>query len=183
MYDVKRTVTGAEPVTVAEMKAFILNRYDETDQASLSQLDAVITAAREMAEQYCNRSFIVQEIELTDFVKGCWSDDVPEFVLPFPNHLAVVEVKVDDVATSDYTTVGLSRITVQFTSRYFTTGTTGTKFYIKYTAGECPGQGKNAIMQLAKEMYEDRGGMQGTIKDALTKFANGLNLLNSLIIY
>jgi len=175
MFDVKRTATGAEPVTVAELKAYIMNRYDPTDQDIASELDSVITAARELAEQYCNRSFVVQEIEYTEYIKGCWSDDVPEFILPFPNHLTVDQVKVNDEVTSDYTVIGLNKMTVQFTSRYFTTGTEGTKFYIKYTAGECPYMAKQAIMQIAKDMYENKG--------ATAMNANGFNLLNSLIVY
>ena len=175
MYDVSRTVIGAEPVTVAELQAYIMNRYDSTDQDVSSLLQDMITSARELAEQYCNRSFVQQEIEYTENVKTSWSDDIPEFVLPFPNHLSIVEVKVNDVVPTHYQQGGINQYTIQFNGRWYTTSSTGTKFYFKYTAGACPGLAKQAIMQIAKDMYENRG------VNPLS--SNGFNLLNSLKVY
>jgi hypothetical protein len=62
MYDIKRTVIGAEPISLDEMKAFILNRADDDEDADFL-LSETIRAARELAEQFCNRSFVVQENE------------------------------------------------------------------------------------------------------------------------
>lgn len=163
-----------EPVTLAEMKTFILNRADE-DTAADALLSGLITSARELAEQFCNRSFIPQTIEYTDYVRAKWSEEIPSFSLPFPNHLSLVEVQIADVVTTEYESTGLNRLDIQMTGRYYTTESTGTKFYIKYTAGECNSLTKNAIMQICKDMYENRG------KDPFT--SNGFIMLNSQKVY
>jgi hypothetical protein len=159
-----------EPVALAEMKTYILDRY-EADAEKDALLSSLITAARELAEEYCNRSFIPQTIEYTEYLKQKYSDDPPEFLLPFPNHLTIEEVKVSDVVTTDYTQEGISRIKIVFTGRSYSTDSVGVKYYIKYTAGECSAQVKNAIFQIAKDMYENRG------KDPLT--SNGFLMLTS----
>jgi hypothetical protein len=174
MYDVKRTITGTEPVTPAEIKAYILNRYDPEIETDVL-LSTLLSTARELAEQYCNRSFIEQEIEYTEYIASSWTADPPEIILPFPNHLTVEEVKVSDVVTTDYTLIGINRYTLQFTGRCYSTESTGVKYYIKYTAGECTTLAKTAIMQICKDMYENRG------KDPLT--SNGFMMLNPLKIY
>jgi len=163
-----------EPVTLAEMKTYILDRY-EADAEKDALLSSLITAARELAEEFCNRCFIPTQIEYAEYVNVKWSDTVPEFLLPFPNHLSLVEVKVADEVTTDYEQNGISRMTILFTGRYYTTDTVGTKFYFKYTAGDCSALVKNAILQIARDMYENRG------KDPLT--SNGFNLLNSQKVY
>lgn len=163
-----------EPVTLQEMKEFILNRSDEDVQQD-ALLRELITTSRELAEQFCNRSFIPQTIEYTEYLQVRWSEEIPEFVLPFPNHLSLVEVKIADIATTEYEAIGINRYTIQFTGRYYTTDILGTKFYIKYTAGECNSLVKNAIMQICKDMYENRG------KDPMS--SNGFIMLNSQKVY
>lgn len=163
-----------EPVTLDEMKEFILNRAD-VDVKADALLSELITSSRELAEQFCNRSFIPQTIEYTEYLQVKWSEEIPEFVLPFPNHLSLVEVKIADVVSTNYELTGINRYTVTFTGRYYTTDTLGTKFYIKYTAGECNLLTKNAIMQICKDMYENRG------KDPFT--SNGFIMLNSQKVY
>lgn len=163
-----------EPVTLQEMKEFILNRADEDVQQD-ALLRELITTSRELAEQFCRRSFIPQTIELTDYSSTRWSEGGPEFVLPFPNHLSIVEVKASDVVTTDYESTGINRYSVRFTGSFYTTGTLGTEFYVKYTAGECNSLVKSAIMQICKDMYENRG------KDPMS--SNGFLMLNSQKVY
>ena len=158
MYTIKRTLTtpSIEPVTLAEMKTFILNRYED-DSAQDAILSDMIKASRELAETWSNRSLIPQTIEYEEKILQSFSDSAYEITLPFPNHLAIVEVKVDNQAVTDYELSGLSRFSIQFLSRYFTTDQQGTKYYIKYTAGDCGLMQKSAIMQICKDMWENRG--------------------------
>lgn len=174
MYDVKRTVTGIEPITLTEMKQFLLNRYDP-DVTADALLTSMITAARELAEQFCNRSFIAQTIEYTEYMKLKWSEETPEIKLPFPNHLTITEVKIADTITTDYELIGINTFTIQFNGRNYTTNSDGTKFYVKYTAGECNARQKNAIMQICKDMYENRG--------ATPMSSNGFIILNVDKVY
>lgn len=163
-----------EPVTLAEIKTYILDRY-EADAEKDALLSSMITAARELSEEYCNRSFIPTTIEYTEYLQGKWSENVPEFLLPLPTHLTIVEVKVNDKVVTDYTTEGISSFKVIFNGTYYTTDSVGTKFYIKYTAGDCSALVKNAILQIARDMYENRG------KDPLT--SNGFMMLHSQKIH
>lgn len=170
-------ITYPEPITLAEARTFILDRTDD-DAGANALLSELITSAREQAELYCNRSFIPQIIEYSEQVKTNFSDPVPEFTLPFPNHISISEVKVDGVLSalnSDYTVSGINRLTVNFNNQYFTTDQNGTTFYIKYIAGDCSITAKSAILQIMKDMYENRG------KDAMS--GNGFKMLQPLRIY
>lgn len=160
-----------EPITLGEMKEFVLNRADADVQQD-ALLTELITTSRELAEQFCNRSFIPQTIELTELIK---EQTTQEFILPYPNHIEIIEVKVNDEVTTDYDTIGINRLIIQMTGRFWTSTVDGNKYYLKYKAGDCPTLAKSAIMQICKDMYENRG------KDPMT--SNGFLMLNPLKVY
>lgn len=159
-----------EPVTLQEMKTYILDRYED-DSEKDALLTSMITAARELAEEFCNRAFIPTTVEYTENITSKWTEEPPSILLPLPNHLTIEEVKINDVVTTEYETEGLNRFNIVFTGRNYSTDASGVKYYVKYTAGECPTLVKNAILQIAKDMYENRG------KDPLT--SNGFMMLHS----
>ncbi len=55
---VSKTITGSEPVTLEEAKAWI--KSDDADDALVTTL---ITQTRELVEEYLNLSIVEQEVE------------------------------------------------------------------------------------------------------------------------
>lgn len=144
-FQIKKTTTGAEPITVSEMKIYLKVDYT-TDDTYIGEL---ITAARTIAEDYCNRSFSVQTIEYLEV------DPVFPISLPFPNHNAITEVKIDDVVTTDYTTTGLTQLNISLSA--LQGSALDGEFYVKYTTtGDITKAEKQTIMKIAAEMYENR---------------------------
>jgi len=141
----KRTVTGVEPILLADAKLFLRTDYT-TDDTLITRL---ILSARERAEKFCNCSFVAQSIELSHDLE----DDETKITLPYPNHLSIEEVKVDGVV-SGYTKTGLNRFTIQLAEQ-------GTgELTVKYKAsGECPEGVKSAIYDIIKESYDNRSEM------------------------
>ena len=173
MFETIRTKTASvEPVSLTEIKNYINTEYTDDDTVLLPYL---IIAARELAEKFCNRSFVAQTIEYTEEIDLDTLVYQYVFKLPYPDHLAIVEVKVNSVVTTDYVKTGTTRLSVYLSS--LTENTVGTcEVYIKYTAsGTCPDAVKTAIKQIAKDMYENRG------KDAMN--SNGFNLLMPYKVY
>lgn len=149
-----RTVTGTtEPVTLTLAKAFLRMEATTADDTLIT---ALCTAAREQAERFCNRSFIAQTIEYYETVPADEIETYMEFRLPYPNHIAITEVKVNGVATTAFTQTGLNKLVVSYQG--LTVGTDGNNatFYVKYTAGDCIESVKTAIKNIIKEMYFNR---------------------------
>lgn len=140
---IKKTVTGSEWITNTDMKVYLKVDYTTDD----TLITALITAAREQAELYCNRSFIAQTIEYDEVD---WSNPIK---LPFPNHNAITEVKIDGTLTTDYTKTGLTQFAVTMTA----SGSSDKELYIKYTALGSPTESeKNALKRIVADMYETR---------------------------
>ena len=140
---IKKTVTGTEPILLADMKVYLKVDYTTDD----TLITAMITAAREQAELYCNRSFVVQTVEYSEVN---WTNPIK---LPYPNHNAITEVKLDGTLTTDYTKTGLTQFVVTMTAN-----TSGDKeLYIKYTTLGSPTESeKNALKKIVADMYESR---------------------------
>jgi len=81
---VRTTDASTEPVSSTELKAFL--RIDHTDEDTL--LTSLITAARQMAEDYCQRSFITQT----------WK----AYANDFPDEIELLHGKVISVTTIKY---------------------------------------------------------------------------------
>ena len=144
MYQVKHTITGSEPLTLTEVKNFLKISYT-LDDAFITEL---ITSARALTEKLCGLSLVVDSIEYytTDFEDS--------YLLPFPEHDAIVEVKIGGVVTTDYIKTGL----VQFEIEPNITQTYDTfSFYAKYTTkGTLPQGLKDVLLKIVADMYENR---------------------------
>lgn len=151
--NIRRTVTGSNPITLAEAKLFLrANDYD-TDDLLIASL---ITSAVYQAEKFCNRAFVVQTIEYHERFDAGDIELVTEMRLPYPNHLSVTEVKVNGAVTTDYTVSGLNHFIVSLQG--LTLGSDGrtAEAIVKYSAGDCSEAEKVALKNIIKEMYDNR---------------------------
>lgn len=149
--DVRQTVTGSEPITLADVKLY--SKIDYTAEDSL--ITDMITAVREQIEKYTGLSLIASIYE------AYW-DYVPDEVrLPYPEHNEITEVKINGAVSTDYTQKGLTQLIVRpFTTSVITTelGTDSESLYVKYTTlGTCPKLIKNEMLRLLDEKYRNRG--------------------------
>ena len=97
------TAPATEPVTRAELQAHL--RLDTDDTSENHLLDALITAARQWAEDFQNRRYITQTYDL-------WLDDFPDedyIRIPLPPLVSITSIKYYD--TDD--------VEATFTSSYY----------------------------------------------------------------
>ena len=172
-YEVSKTKTAkVEPVTLADMKNYLNTEYTDDDK---NLIPSLIMSARELAENFCNRSFVASTIEYTEMLDSDELEYLYVIKLPFPDHASVDEVKINDVITTNYTKTGSVRLSVYLPGLAIGESEVCT-VYVKYkTAGNCPEAVKTAIMQIVKDMYENRG------KDPMS--ANGFSLLQHYKVY
>ena len=153
---IKTTITGFEPISLADAKNYLRVDYTEDDNL----ITSLISIARECAERYCNRSFIAKQIEYYD------PDWISPVTLPYPNHDEILSVKVGDVETT-YQVSGLNRKIIKVSS-----DVEDSALYVKYTTTGNPSEAeKNAIMRIVSEMYENRSTeLTATAKAMLAQF-------------
>ena len=133
--DIQRTITGSEPVTLIEMKAWL--KVDFTTEDAL--ITALITEVREHIEQYTGRSLVASTIVLTVYVEA----DEPVY-LPFPD--------IDEITESNPSSI----IEKGGKRKYVILGTDG-EYQITYkTLGNCPSGIKRAIKKAVAENYVNR---------------------------
>lgn len=152
-YQTVHTILGQEPVLIADLKLYLRTDYDTDDTLIIS----LISAAREQAERFCNRSFVRQQIEFTKTITI--EEARTNFIvkLPFPNHNTITQVKVNGVVTTDYSVYGTTELSVSVPNMIILDGTTMINLYIKYTTtSECPELVKVAIKNIAKDLTENR---------------------------
>ena len=147
--DIKYSEIGTEPITLSELKTYLKVDFDEDD----TLLGDMITAARELAEEFCGRSFVIKTIELTEI------DYDEKYTLPFPDHDEVSEIKINDVDYSDSTfIIGNVEKTLQLPFTVETISEDNAGLYVKYTTkGTCPKAVKIAMMKTIAEAYDNRG--------------------------
>lgn len=141
-----------EPVTLEEVKLHL--RVDGTEEDSL--ISALITAARQKAEEYTKRVFITQSWELAlDSVSG-------KVYLPRPPIQAINEVTLDGeiVSAENYSLIGQD----VFYSRIPFRAINPASLVIRYTSGygsnatDVPQAIRQAILMLVAHLYEAREG-------------------------
>ena len=133
-----RTVSGSEPVTLAQAKAYNRVLFSVDD----STIELLITQARETLEQATNLSLVEQTIELTlDTYKD-------KFRLPYGPISAITTVTVNtDNVTADY-------ISDNGLIKFNGTGT----LKAEYEAGGVEFQGlKIAMLEMIAFLYTNRG--------------------------
>jgi len=141
-----------EPVTLEEVKLHL--RVDGTEEDSL--ISALITAARQKAEEYTKRAFITQSWELAlDSVSG-------KVYLPRPPVQAINEVILDGeiVSTENYALVGQD----VFCAKIPLNAVNPAGLVIRYASGygntatDVPQAVRQAILMLVAHLYEAREG-------------------------
>jgi len=139
---ISRTITGSEPVTLAEAKAYNRVLFSVDD----STIELLITQARETLEQATNLSLVEQTIELTiDTYKD-------KFRLPYGPIVSVTTVTLntglgDDTVSADY-------ISDNGLIKFNGTGT----LKAEYEAGGVEFQGlKIAMLEMIAFLYTNRG--------------------------
>ena len=171
-YQTVHTILGQEPVLIADLKLYLRTDYDTDDTLIIS----LISAAREQAERFCNRSFVRQQIEFTKTITIEEARSNYVVKLPFPNHNVITQVKINGVVTTDYSTYGTTQLTLSVPNMVILDGTTMIDLYIKYTTtSDCPELVKVAIKNIAKDLTENRN------EKAL--LSNAYQLLSTFKVY
>lgn len=150
---------GAEPVTTAELKAWI--RVPDAITADDTLIAAVGKAARIILERYCSISFITRTITCTMI------NELNNVELPFGPVTAITSIENEDgeaLAEGEYELIGQEFKRVKTPCELFT---------VTYTAGysTLPENLKLAIKQQAAWMYEHRGDEKETRIDPLIAIA------------
>lgn len=152
MYQRLVTPPATEPVTLEEAKLHL--RIDGTEEDSL--ISALITAARQKAEEYTKRAFITQTWEYAiDSVSG-------KVYLPRPPVQMINEVILDGeiVSTENYVLVGQD----VFYTKIPLNAVKPDGLVIRYASGygsnatDVPQAIRQAILMLVAHMYEAREG-------------------------
>lgn len=156
---IKETITGSEPVTASEVKAYLKVDFT-TDDTLIGQL---ITGIREQIELFTGLALIAKTVEYFD-------EEIPTepVKLPFPEHLSIEEMKLNGVVSTSYVKTGLSQFIVTLTATSTETSVIDNAgFYIKYkTVGTCPSGIKTEIYKAIDEKYRNRGNsFEGSIAD------------------
>jgi len=153
---IKRTVTGSEPVTALEVKNYLKVDFT-TDDTLIGQL---ITGAREAIEEFTGLSLVASTV--------IYFDDVIDEVikLPFPEHTAITELKYNGAVSTDYKKTGLTQFLIK-TNGTAANNDNDSGIKITYTtAGVCPTGIKNEILKAIDEKYRNRGNtFEGSIAD------------------
>lgn len=157
--DIKKTVTGTEPITANEVKSYL--KIDFTTDDTL--IGTLITGVREMAEELTGRSFVASTIEY--FEDNDYDDEIR---LPYPEHSEVTAVTINgDDVLSDCIVTGNKEKVVKLPYIYngLTADDDGVK--ITYTtAGTCPTGVKLAMLKAIGDIYENRGNtFEGSIAE------------------
>lgn len=144
---VQKTVTGSEPITLDEAKAWMRISTDADD----TLITALITQARELIENYLNRSIVPTTLVV---------DATPryELQLPYGPVDTITSVKDENDDDVEYTWNGF---TLTFGQRVFdvTAGWTQVYTTTTYDAGDdpIPAGLKLGLLETIAYLYEHRG--------------------------
>jgi hypothetical protein len=167
-------VGSTEPITAAEVKSWL--KVDFSDEDTL--IGSLITQVREIAEEASGLALIDKTIEY-------FEEDIDIILnwvkLPYPNHNAIVEVKVNGTATADFVKSGLTQFLIKVNGVTAIDGTDN-GLYVKYTTlANCPAGVKLAMLKCIAESYEKRG---NTFEGGLVKLTdNFYNYLQQFKVY
>lgn len=144
---IKETITGSEPITVSEVKSHL--KIDFTNDDTL--IANLITGIRQNVERYTGLSLIAKTIEYFD-------EDIEEIVkLPYPEHLAIVEVKLNGTVSTAYKKTGLTQFILKITDTS-QSDDNESGLYVKYTtSGTCIQAIKDEMLKAIDEKYRNRG--------------------------
>lgn len=152
----KLGTVAVEPITLAEAKAWLKVDYADED----SMITKLITAVRHQSELFTGLSLAARTIEYFD------NEIADEIVLPYPDHLAIVEVKINDVISTAYKKTGLTQFII-IPETTFLSGENNQGIYIKYTtSGVMPEGIDTEMLKIIDEKYRNRGNtFEGSITE------------------
>lgn len=162
---------GTEPITVADVKAWL--KVDYSDEDTL--ITSLIKQVRELAEEAAGLSLVSKTIEYFEE-----DEDVLAYwiKLPYPDHTAITEVVLDGetLSSSAYVTTGLTQLMIKVTG-YSTSDISNKGLKVTYTAaGTCPEGVKLAMLKSIAETYEKRGNtFEGSLVKLTDNFYNYLS--------
>lgn len=153
---IKETITGTEPVTATEVKNYLKVDFSNDD----TLISDLITGIREQIELFTGLSLVVKTIEYFD-------EEIDEEIkLPYPEHDAITEVKINNEVSTAYIKTGLTQFIIKPTVISVNDDNDyGIK--ITYTTkGTCPKGIKVEILKAIDEKYRNRGNtFEGAIAD------------------
>lgn len=159
---IKETITGSEPITSTEAKNWLKVDFSTDD----TLINMLITAVREAAERYTGLALIAKTVE--------YFDEAPDnkILLPFPEHLEITEVKINNVVTTGYLKTGLTQFIIDISPVFQSSTDNDNGLYVKYkTNGTCPTGLKALMLKEIDEQYRNRGNtFEGTIVDLSANF-------------
>lgn len=170
--EIKRTITGTEPISVAEFKLFANTEYTDDDAVLIP---SIITGSRSIAEQYTGRSFIAQTIEVNQVFESGDLDEITGIKLPFPNHTEITSVKMNGSSFTAYAKTGINQYTVYLTGLSADSNGICEVNIVFKSSGTCPEEAKTAIKNIALDMYTNRS--------TTPLNENGVKLLTTLRLY
>ena len=167
-------IGSTEPITSTEVKSWL--KVDFTTEDTL--ITSLITQVREIAEEASGLALIDKTIEYFEEDIDIIRDWVK---LPYPNHNAITEVKVNGTATTDFVKTGLTQFLIKVTG-VVAADIDDEGLYVKYTTlANCPNGVKLAMLKSIAETYEKRG---NTFEGSLVKLTdNFYNLLSQFKAY
>ncbi len=163
--------TGSEPVSIAEVKAWL--KVDFSDEDTL--LTALIIQVRELAEEAAGLALVAKTIEY--FEEDI--DIISEWVrLPYPVHNAITAVVLNGntLTTSDYKVTGLTQKLIKLATAGVVTDDDDQGLKVTYTTLDTTITGiKLAMLKEIAEIYEKRGNtFEGGLVSLTSNFYNYL---------
>lgn len=153
---IKETVTGSEPLTASEVKSYLKIDFNNDD----TLITSLITGVRENIELFTGLALVQKTIQYFD------ENIEKEIKLPYPEHLEIVQVKINNEISTSYIKTGLN----QFIIKPQTISINSANDYgilIEYkTTGHCQQGIKNEMLKALDEKYRNRGNtFEGAISD------------------
>jgi len=144
---VKFSNEGVEPISIEEAKKYLRIDYDNEDML----ISLLVSGVRRRIEEFTGRSLVTRTVEL-------FLQEVPEEIkLPYPDHDAITEVKINGTIPTAYIKTGLNQFILRPTT-VTTTQQNESGFYVKYTTlGNCPDLIKLEMLKAIDEKYKNRG--------------------------
>lgn len=154
---IKKTITGVEPITLSEAKLHLKADYNDED----SLISLLISSVRESLEKFTGLSLIASQIVYFD------EEIEDEIKLPYPEHDAISEVKLNGEVSTSYTKTGLTQFIISPLATYVSTAISERGIKVTYTTtGNCPEGLKVCMLKAIDEAYRNRGNtFEGSITD------------------
>ena len=143
------TITGVEPITVDEVKAYLKISYSQEDTLIASQISEV----RSIAEKITSRSLIEKTVQLFDDGEDLCSP----YALPMPPHNEVVSFTVNGEDVT-YSIIGLTQKKIDYNRVFTNLYSQANYIEAEFTTLAAMNEGlKAAMLRIISDLYEYRG--------------------------